>query len=158
MSIELNCEHGATVELDGVRYMVEIEPDGDSSLNDYDSDGRYEWIDTRGHRSADRPDSMNGSAMKLSVMGGMVWWQPMEGYWHTLTADQQRAERSRIADLISFGYVGVMVHRQERCDKGHWHTVDTAGLWGLEWDVADTEYGREVLQELLAELTPVGAS
>ncbi len=164
MSTELDCRDGANMvieDTDGneiMRYVVEITYDDDASINDYDSDGSYEWIDPRWGRSSDRPAHMNGSAMKLDVMNGQVWWQPMDGYWHNLNPDEQRAERSRIADLISFGFVVVTVERQERCSMGHWHEMDSASLGGLEWNVSDSDYGQEVVNELLAELAPVSAS
>ena len=148
----LGCSDGATLELaDGFRYRVSIKPDSDSTINDYDSDGRYEWVGRDPHTQ--RPDTFDGCAMKLWTDSDAFWWQPYDSaWWHGLTPIERLHERSRIANLVTYGFVGVVVELERLCEMGHWHGVEVASLWSVEWDATETNYGREIVADLVAEL------
>ena len=76
-----------------------IQPDDSYSINDYDSDGRVEWVSGDSNWwpvRYPRPDGFTGRARIIERdHGSALWWEP---YWD-LTEAQISAELPRIKEL-----------------------------------------------------------
>lgn len=143
---------GDTLELaDGRTLRLRFEPDPDSSINDYDSDGRVEWTRNNDY-GAVRPDGFTGRARILEKhLGSSLWWEPYED----LTEDQIRSEEFRIHQLVEYGFNVVFL---ELCDGedafGRPVVKEYETLGMVEWD-ASGAYLKDILEGMLAEMEEV---
>jgi hypothetical protein len=145
-------DDGDTLEVDQTRALrLRIEVDQDASMNDYDGDGKVEWVRIDQSWSPSRhqrPDSFTGRARVIDHdFPYVLWWEP----WKGATDEQIVANTGRIVDLVRFGFKGVIL---ELCDGrdayGHWIVTKTASLWGI--DSLDNGYLAEVVRDLVEEL------
>lgn len=149
-------DDGDTLELtDTFRLRLRIECDEDSSINDYDSDGRYEMAARDPH--APRPEGFNGAARKLwTAESGAVpfWWQPWDAAeFEALPEDVKSEYLWRIRMLVTYGFKHVSL-RLEQCvedDFGgeHWVEAGYAGLGGVD------EFYPELIDDLASELPDI---
>lgn len=146
-------DDGDTYELDDThRLVLHVEPDYHTSVfDDTDCYGKLAWVERNrdtGQPKA-RPEGFNGSAIKLSTYDNSVWWQPWDGY-HQLPLDEQRDARSRIRDLIEYGYkcAGVELQQLIEDERGgdHWVTVAVDWLGGID------EMYAEAVSDLVAQV------
>lgn len=118
---------GDTVELPGgFTLKLWLEPDQDTTINDFDCYGRVEWVHYRdGH--AQRPATMDGAARKLETdYPYVLWWQPRD----EIKGDPEaiEAEASYVADIVRYGYtiVGLeLLAPSERVGRPWVNTVST---------------------------------
>jgi len=136
---------------DGRALRLRVEVDQDASINDYDSDGRVEWV--RGVRDWSpvrypRPDGFDGRArILIRDNGSAMWWQPYE----SLTEAQIVEDAQRIVELVTFGFSGVIVEMLDGTDAyGRPIVANVASLWGIS--SLDNGYLSEVVSELVDEL------
>lgn len=145
-------QDGDTIKMDDGRALrLRIEVDQDASINDYDSDGRVEWV--RGDRDWSpvrypRPDGFDGRArIIIRDNGSAMWWQPYE----ELTEAQIVENAPRIVELVNFGFSGVLVELLDGTDAyGRPIVADVASLWGI--GSLETGYLSEVVSELVEEI------
>ena len=92
-----------TVELsDGVCIRFRVEPDLDTSINDWDCYGKVSHI-WKG--DGDRPQGFDGMAEKLHTGFAEYWWQPPEDLrkgWHNYEHKQHL--RTLVTNILSFGF------------------------------------------------------
>lgn len=134
---------------------LHVEPDNETSINDYDcygtiSQGYDYWHEAK----SERPAGFDGAARKMQIeRGTWVWWQP--------PADI-KPESESVADLFrlvrnliecGFTAVGVSLHETVTDSLGHDHEVqvDVAWLGGID-TTDDPAYLRSVVADLLLEL------
>ena len=140
---------------DGRVLRLRFEPDQDSSVNDYESDGRIEWT-RRNDYGAVRPSAMDGSARVIDTeYPYSLWWMPPgkdiigDTPWDDAT---MRREESRVRDLVRFGFQGIILEVLQGEDAYRRPiVVAEASLWGVEWDV-DAAYLAEVVSDLVHAL------
>lgn len=141
-------QSGDTHELDDGRVIrLLIEPDQDHSIDD-DGDW-YGQLSYAHFGNEPRPDGFNGNAEKINVNGDTYWWQPPED----VKRHDGGVDRLRycLTDVMTCGWVGVIVELLEKCDHGCHHVIDQQSLWGIEWNV-DPAYLQEVIEDLVGEL------
>lgn len=132
------------------QLVVTVEPDYDSSINDYESDGRVEPV--RYNRTTGysiRPNWCDGSAEILTTgRGDSYWWQPFKDGGHTYNT---AADRRRVLDLLEGGFVGIVVKLYTECDCCNSQTlVGEESLFGLcGATVYDSEETEQIVTELL---------
>jgi hypothetical protein len=163
----VDCDDVVYVD-DDTRVRLLIERDPDTSINDYDSDGKVSECayDYRDREYRQRPDGFTGRARKIEVDRGLVmWWEPRDdlmgwqdeaGDWHHAKWDQlprhiQQLELQRITDLLRDGFKQVGLRLEHRIidtayNSAVWHQVDTAWVGGC-----DSVYP-ELIAYLAAEL------
>lgn len=163
-------EDGDTATIAGRTFRLLFKPDDGYSINEYDSDGRVASAEAeeigngrwRSLRDPDtgyyrRPSGFDGSAEKLSFgRGETIWWQPHPDVVRLRQTDPVafRKERTRITELCEFGFVGAILEELNGPDAyGCPIVLKFASLWGLEWDVAGSDYCAEIVSELFAELS-----
>ena len=79
-----------------------------------------------------------------------LWWNVPDDV--VIGSDVHRSLRQTICDLHEYGYVTVCLERCEGTDVyGHLIVTDYACLGGVE-SMADADYVREIVGDLLAEL------
>ena len=140
---------------DGRVLRLRFEPDQTHSVNDYESDGRIEWT-RRNDYGAVRPSTMDGSARVIDTEWPYdLWWQPPgkeiigDTPWDD---DTMRREAARVADLVRYGFQGVILELCQGADAyGRPVVVGVASLWGIEWDIS-ADYLAEVVSDLAAEV------
>jgi hypothetical protein len=158
---ELTSDGDTTVIDDNPERVLRLRlvPDEGATINDYDSDGRVEWVRLDTDWSPprhQRPDSFSGRARVINTdYPYVLWWDPPgpeilgDQVW---TPEEMRKEEVRIRDLCEYGFVGAILELCEGKDAyGKWIVRDTESLWGLEWDI-DGSYLAEVCSELYAEI------
>jgi len=129
------------VDHNGRTWEMTLESDECSSIMDGDDGdwfGQLEWVDDRNDYPR-RPHGFNGRARKLGPNQGheAVWWQPPAD----VADDQLNAMAATISDILSFGYVGVVV----TCD--HY----TASILGIE-PFPDAEMIRATVEDLVIDV------
>jgi len=148
---------------DSRRLVLHVKHDEESSINDYEGDGRTHPCGRLGR--ANRPDDFSGRARKLQVSRSeWVWWEPYDGpigwtdandvwqatKWDNLPEAQRQIQVGRVTDLIAFGFQLVGVELQERVTDSrggsHWISVDT------EWVGAVDEIYPELVSDLAEEV------
>ena len=140
---------------DGRVLRLRFEPDPNHSVNDDESDGRIEWT-RRNDYGAVRPSTMDGSARVIDTdYPYSLWWQPPgkeiigDTPWDD---DTMRREAARVADLVRYGFQGVILELCQGADAyGLPVVVGVASLWGIEWDISTDDLA-EVVAELAAEV------
>ena len=148
-------DDGDVLKLDDGRVLrLRFEGDSDASINDYESDGKVEWMRRRdvrgyGYVHSVRPDGFTGAARIIDRDDHYdLWWQPYE----ELTTEQIRAEEPRIRDLVRYGFKGVILELCNGTDAyGRPIVENVASLWAVEWD-ADAAYIAEIVSDLASEL------
>jgi hypothetical protein len=164
-------DDGDLLELgDRFRLRLRIEHDPDSSINDYDGDGKVSKY-AYDHRDAEyrhRPDGFTGRARKFEVDRGLVmWWEPYDGpmgwqddagEWHHANWDQlpvavQRKEAERIHDLLMDGFKVVSLMLEELVPDSwggeHWVEAGFESLGGVD------SFYPELISDLASELPDV---
>lgn len=148
----------ATFELEDGRVLaLTIEPDTDTNIRDYDTFGTFsKYAYDYGDRGSGRPDDMNGNAEKIQVDRGLfVWWQPPADVPELKRGTEQFAAfRESVRDILTNGYCGYLLELRapEPDAAGRPIALAVASLWGVDqWD-ASSEYGREVVSDLILEL------
>lgn len=137
---------GDTIDIGNGRSLrLSIEPDQDTSVNDYDSCGTIEWT------NGDRPSNFTGLARIIERdRGSNLWWQPWDG------ATEQEATEflPTLTELITYGFSVVGLHLTETITDslGHDHTVtvDSTYLGGV--DDTSPAYLPSILSEMIHEL------
>ena len=130
-----------------------IQPDDSYSINDYDSDGRVEWVSGDSNWwpvRYPRPDGFTGRARIIERdHGSALWWEP---YWD-LTEAQISAELPRIKELCQYGFSRITL---ELCRGRDYYglpiVVDSATIGGVDAVSENHDYLQSVLQDLLSEL------
>jgi len=152
---------------DAGEWCATVHHDDDSSINDYDADGRVSCYFRHSDRSA-RPEGFTGRAYKVDVdRSGYVWHEPygeamgyqnepdgewLSATWENLPDDVRRKEKARIRDLLEGGFVGLELEltRTVSVDGTDYTRTDGASLWSIA--SLDGEYGREILSNLSADI------
>lgn len=138
---------GDTIYLgNGQSLRLSIEPDQDTSVNDFDCYGELQWT------NGDRPESFTGLARIIERdRGSNLWWQPWDG------ATEQDATRflPTLTELITHGFSVVGLHLRETISDSlgneHTVTIDSTYLGGV--DDVSSNYLPEILSEMIHELT-----
>ena len=138
---------------------LRIVPDEGATINDYESDGKVEWVKMDTDWSPprhQRPDGFSGRARVIRVdYPHVLWWDPPSPELIGTVWDEEtmRAEERRVRDICEYGFSGVILELCEGKDfYGKWIVRDQESLWGLEWDIAGSKYLEEVVKELFYEL------
>lgn len=143
--------HGDTLDLgDGRTLRLVIEVDEDTTLNDYDSDGKVQWTRSNvysGHST--RPDGFTGRARIIIRDGNnSLWWEP----YFELTEEQIKAEQPRIVDLVTYGWKVITLEILQGEDfYGKPIVVNAATLGGVDLS-GDDNYLASVVSDLASEL------
>lgn len=97
-----------------------------------------------------RPDTMDGSAVKIQVdRGYWTWWQAPPGF--PIHSEEWRKLRSSVRDLLEFGFQQVGVELCHGSDAyGRPIVVDCAWLGGV--DTTEQEYLASLIHDLLLDL------
>jgi len=133
------------VDHNGRTWEMTLEGDECSSIMDEQGEGvwcgRLEFCerDPDNWCGMGRPNGMNGRAriLRPNQCRDAFWWQPPTD----VAEDQLNTMAATISDILSFGYVGVVV----TCD-GY-----TASLWGIE-PFPDAEMVRATVVDLVIEV------
>lgn len=149
-------DDGDTVTMpDGRMLRLKVTGDEHASINNYDSDGKIEYVRDRRNDYGyppQRPAGFDGAAVKIS--DGSIWWQPCEGAVYE-TPEAFRRDKQRIADLCEFGFVVVTLELCDGTDAyGRPIVVKAESLGGNEWDCMSEPYGAELVADLVTELLP----
>ena len=150
---------GDEVEIDltdETAVRVKIEPDYDTSVNDYDCYGAFEWVSADPYHEKQRPAGFDGNAEKLHLGNeGQAWWQPPADVKRT---DEGFGEfKDIVRDLLMYGFVGVVVERLDGEDHyGKGIVRDSASLWAIEAMVKE-DFLAEVIDDLMGEVDIEGA-
>lgn len=141
----------------GYTFVLKVEPDEGTSINDYDCYGSVSYINR--HDNGVRPSNFTGAAEKLTTYhGDTYWWEPYrEG--HKVYNDPK--ERQMVLDILSYGYYVYTVEVYETCaivnaagrTVGYTtHRVDASSLGGIE-PVLERDTVKDVVEQVLYELT-----
>lgn len=159
---------------DRFRLRLKIEHDPDSSVNDYDADGKVEWGRRHPYTDrAERPEGFDGAAVILYRDGrDVAWWQPYgtgpgstkqdtygwqdeagewhHARWHQLPHAERQRQFWRVHDLWLYGFkqVGLALEENVRdsFEHDHWVQVDVAWIGGVD------EFYPELIGDLASEL------
>ena len=143
-------DDGDTVEVDGWTYRLRVEPDMDSSINDYDCYGRYDYGTTNRYTGKSVPpaDFDLDRTERLTILNDLVWWERPESF-ETWTPANQSEMRSLVGDLVSFGFSVVFVERLGDKDAyGSFIVLDYDCIGGVDTQSAGTEIAGELLDTL----------
>lgn len=138
------------VELaDGRALRLLIQPDHDTTINDYDCYGRVAWVG-RGHGGypPNRPDGFNGRARKLWTSSDAFWWQPPAD-----VADADLVDMSyHVRDLMEYGFHVYIVELlgEETDYYGRRPVLDVLGALGGV-DTTDPSYVQEIVGDIVSE-------
>lgn len=151
---------GDSVEVeDGLLLRLKIEPDFETSIEDFDCYGKIAPVTGSRYGGKlgivggfdDRPDGFDGGAEIISGRDGRYWWQPPTDIPIERGSDEWRKYRQSIADLIEFGFVVVAIQVCDGTDYfGNPIVVDVENLCGV--DSIDSDYVHTIVTELLHEL------
>lgn len=137
---------------DGRTLRLRIEPDTDSSVNDYDCYGKtsqyaYDYVRDS---HAPRPDGFDGNAEKIEVdRGYWVWWQPPKDI--PRSSEHFPKFRQNVIDLLQMGFMSVGLEVLDGTDAYNQSiVVETQWLGGV--DTTENGYLAEILSDLAAEL------
>jgi hypothetical protein len=138
-----------TVEVDGWTYRLRVEPDHETTINDYDCYGRYDFGTTGDGWKAVPPASFDlDRTERLTILNDLVWWERPEGF-ETWTPADQSEMRSLVADLVSFGFSIVFVERLDGEDVyGDAIVVDYDCVGAVDTQSAGIEVASELLDVL----------
>lgn len=152
MTLDLSglTDDGDTLDLAGGRMIrLRIEPDHDTSVNDFDCYGRVEWRDSWSRQTL-RPITFDGNAEIIDRDGiAALWWQP--------PADVKRSDpgfrqlRSSVIDLVTYGFRSVGLELCEGTDH-YGRPIVTDSTWIGGVDDVSADYLPHLLADLVTEL------
>ena len=134
---------------DGTVYRLNVEIDEYTTVEDYECYGRFGWGRDNDYGSV-RPDGFSGRARILTRdHHSKYWWEPHP----EVPDDKLDIEQRSVRELVENGFYGLVLERCEGTDHyGKPIVRDSASLWGIEGN-CDESYAREIVSDLLAELT-----
>lgn len=143
-------DDGDTLALsDRFSLRLDIRPDEDTRISDFDCYGKIEWTSARNDYGwPSRPDGFDGAARIVERdRGSVLWWQPWEG----ASEEDARKFLPTLGDLIRFGFdlIGLTLVESVTDSTGSAHEVDVVTEWlgGVE-AMVDDAYRTEILDDL----------
>jgi len=138
------------VEYAGARWRFRIEPDYDTSINDYDCYGRVAPVVSRYGQQQERPDGFDGGAEILSWRGHeRYWWQPYD----VTDAVYRSATRQTVCDILEYGFLMLFVERLRDEDDAYGRPVvdDYSVVGGIEPFPSDDDLS-DLISDVVSEI------
>jgi hypothetical protein len=138
------------VEYAGARWRFRVEPDYDTSINDYDCYGRVAPVVSRYGQQQERPDGFDGGAEILSWRGHeRYWWQPYD----VTDAVYRSATRQTVCDILEYGFLMLFVERLRDEDDAYGRPVvdDYSVVGGIEPFPSDDDLS-DLISDVVSEI------
>lgn len=145
----------------GADYFLRLrtEPDQWTDLNDFDCYGTFAPVERDRYYGGakERPQGFDGMAEIIRTYSGDgMWWQPpadLKDEWYKPeNAHKWRQMRNTIREILDFGFVVYVLELCHGTDAYDRHiVVDYSTLGGME-PLMDSEYQRDVVRDLVAEI------